>query len=424
MGPTEQVTVIDDRYEVVGALDAGGMGVVYRAVDRRLGRPVAVKVVRTTDPRLAERSAREARLLALVDHPNVVRVYDAGVHDHHPYIVTELVSGRPLSNLVVGGALTPDQVAAICAGAAAGLAATHRVGIVHRDLKPANILVSDRGVVRLLDYGVAAIADFDTLTLDGEVVGTPRYLAPEQVAGHEIGPAADVYALGLVLIECLTGHHPFGGTAVESMGARLTRDPAVPDGLRDPWPELLAAMTAREPADRPPAAEVAELLAAAGANADLHLLGGLDGAAAGGDATAAMPTLASQDANQDATQVIELGDATAELAAVTLTSDTVPEQPRRATGHRRRWWVAFLVAAALVVAGSAVGARVLADRRSDGGTVPSTTSTEAPPTTAPTTTRAPTTTIRPTTTTAPPTTTTTVAKGRGGKPGKGGKPGG
>ncbi len=93
MAPIQQTTLIDDRYEVVGQLDAGGMGVVYQAVDRRLSRTVAVKVVRTTDPRMAERSAREARLLARVDHPNVVRVYDAGVHEEHPYIVTELVSG-------------------------------------------------------------------------------------------------------------------------------------------------------------------------------------------------------------------------------------------------------------------------------------------------------------------------------------------
>ena len=278
MGPTEQTTLIDDRYEIVSQLDAGGMGIVYRAVDRRLGRSVAVKVVRTTDPRLAERSAREARLLARVDHLNVVRVYDAGVHDGQPYIVTELVSGRPLSHVVARGPLTPHQVGAIGASAAAGLAATHGVGVVHRDLKPANILVSDRGVVRLLDYGVASSADIDTLTLEGEVVGTPRYLAPEQVSGQEIGPPADVYALGLVLLECLTGHHPFGGTAIESMGARLTRDPEVPGSLAAPWPSVLSTMTARDPADRPSASDVAERLSVVGLGADLTALGAADDA--------------------------------------------------------------------------------------------------------------------------------------------------
>ena len=147
---------------------------------------------------------------------------------------------------------------------------------MHRDLKPANILVSDRGVVRLLDYGVASFADLETLTLDGEVVGTPRYLAPEQVSGAEVGPPADVYALGLVLIECLTGRHPFGGTAIESMGARLTRDPDLPDGIDDRWTALLAAMTARYPLRRPSAAGVAERMGALGASADLRPPGPLD----------------------------------------------------------------------------------------------------------------------------------------------------
>ena len=120
MSGIEQLTVIADRYEVAGSLDAGGMGVVYRANDRRLGRPVAIKVVRTTEPRLAERSAREARLLARVDHPNVVRVFDVGIHDGHPFIVTELVAGRPLSHLVADGVMAPDRTAAIGAGAASG----------------------------------------------------------------------------------------------------------------------------------------------------------------------------------------------------------------------------------------------------------------------------------------------------------------
>ncbi len=424
MAPIEQMTVIGDRYEVVGALDAGGTGVVYRALDRRLGRPVAVKVVRTTEPRLARRSAREARLLARVNHPNVVRVYDAGVHDDHPYIVTELVGGRPLSHLLGDGRLTPEMTAAVGAGAAAGLAATHRVGIVHRDLKPANILVSDRGVVRLLDYGVASIADGDTLTLDGEVVGTPRYLAPEQVSGGDVGPAADVYALGLVLIECLTGQHPFGGTAMESMGARLTREPAVPAPPTEAWTGILAAMTAREPDRRPTAAEVAELLGPIGAGADLLRLvspNDITEVRDGITTTELMPSLIP---STEPTGVMATGDvATGVMATgVMATGDLATGTgPRAARPRRRRRRAALLVVGVLALAGSAVGALMVADRAGEGGTTPSTASTAPPPSSAPapTTIRVPTTTVRPTTTTAPATTTTTTGKGRGGKPGKG-----
>jgi serine/threonine protein kinase len=414
VAPIEQMTVIGDRYEVVGALDAGGTGVVYRALDRRLGRPVAVKVVRTTEPRLARRSAREARLLARVNHPNVVRVYDAGVHDDHPYIVTELVGGRPLSHLLGDGRLAPEMTAAVGAGAAAGLAATHRVGIVHRDLKPANILVSDRGVVRLLDYGVASIADGDTLTLDGEVVGTPRYLAPEQVSGGDVGPAADVYALGLVLIECLTGQHPFGGTAMESMGARLTREPTVPALPTEPWTAILAAMTAREPDRRPTAAEVAERLGPIGAGADLRRLvspNDITETRDGITTTELMPSLvpSTEPTGVMATGVMATGDP------------ATGTRPRAARPRRRRRRAVLLVVGVLALAGSAVGSLVVADRAGEGGTTPTTAST-APSTSSaptPTTIRVPTTTVRPTTTTAPPTTTTTTGKGRGGKPGKG-----
>jgi serine/threonine protein kinase len=406
VAPIQQVTVIDDRYEVVGRLDAGGTGVVYQAVDRRLARTVAVKVVRTTDPRMAERSAREARLLARVDHPNVVRVYDAGIHDEHPYVVTELVSGRPLSKVISRGPLAPNQVAAIGAEAAAGLAATHRAGIVHRDLKPANILVSDRGVVRLLDYGVASVDDLDTLTLDGEVVGTPRYLAPEQVSGGAVGPAADVYALGLVLIECLAGHHPFEGTAFESMDARVHRDPVVPELLGGTGTALLAAMTSRSAGDRPSAVEASEVLTGLGAGADLRQLG----------APARSPADPTLYLDVDATAT-----GSANPTSITAPAPTAVATPSHASRSRRRWWLAFVLVAALLAAGSVAGARVLADR-ADHGTTP-TTSTEPPPTTT-STTRAPTTTttVRPTTTTAPPTTTTTT-KGHGHK-GKGGRPGG
>jgi serine/threonine protein kinase len=398
MAPIEQLTVVDDRYEIVGTLDTGGTGVVHRAVDRRLGRTVAIKVVHTTDARMAERAAREARLLALVDHPNVVRVYDAGIHAGSPYVVTELVPGRPLSRLVALGPMPVARVAAIGHGAAAGLAASHGAGIVHRDLKPANILVSDRGVVRLLDYGVASVADLETISIDGEVVGTPRYLAPEQLLGEQAGPPVDIYALGLVLIECLAGRHPFGGTVVESVGARLASDPPLPPGVGPMWAELLATMTARQPSARPTAEEVRDVLAPSAMAADLRPL-----ASAGDDTVAWAPS-----------------EPTLETAVLPAPA-SVPGRPS-SLRPRRRWWVAVLAFVVLVAAASAAGAWRLADRPTNGVDPSSTATTEAPaPTT--TSTSAPPTTVRPTTTTRPPTTTTTptTTKGRG-KAGKDGRP--
>ncbi len=301
------------------------------------------------------------------------------------------------------------------------------MGIVHRDLKPANILVSDLGVVRLLDYGVASVDDLDTLTLDGEVVGTPRYLAPEQVSGEEVGPATDVYALGLVLIECLVGAHPFEGTAIESMGARLHRDPVIPPSLGEQGSALLSVMTARDPGDRPPASEVSERLAELGVGADLRPLGtstgaavDLEGTTVSWDASAATPMVASTDPTLYLDPGVTTTEAVPPASVVAVPAGRAgPDTPHPTSRGRRRWWLAFFLVAALVVVGSVAGAWVLADRADD-PTVP-TTSTEGPTTT--TTVRPTSTTVRPTTTTAPPTTTTT-AKGHGPKSGKGGKPGG
>ena len=424
MGPTEQLTLIDDRYEVVGPLDEGGMGVVYRALDRRLGRPVAVKLVRTTDPVVADRLMLEARLLARLDHPNVVRVYDAGTHLGRPYIVTELVPGPPVSELVRRSPIGSADSAAIGAAAAAGLAASHAAGIVHRDLKPANILISELGIVRLLDYGVASSADAGSLTVDGEVVGTPRYLAPEQVAGEVVGPAADVYALGLVLLECLTGARPFGGTVVESMTARLVSAPEIPATLDPPWQPVLAAMTGRLPASRPSARRVGELLAPLGSGSDLVRL-----AAAGGTTTSTTGTISTSiDSSTDFAG--PRADATLVMAAaVTPTSERpVVAGERRPRSRRRRWLVAVIALALLAAGGAAAGAVALADRSSP-ATSPSTTApTTIPPSTP--TTRAPVAVTKPstTTTTKPSTTTTTEAPAtttttnRHGRPGKGGKP--
>ena len=253
--------MIDGRYLVHDVLGTGGAAVVHRATDTRLDRAVAVKLLRDTvdDPTQRERFVAETRLLGGLSHPHLVRVLDAGVDDGRPYLVLELVEGRTLAEGMVG--LEPDRVARVGAEVAAGLAHAHAAGIVHRDVKPANVLLAADGTAKLSDFGIARIVD-DTVhhTRTGMVVGTAAYLAPEQVCGDRVTTAADVYAWGLVLLEALTGTRAYAGTSVETALARLNRQPEVPAALPPVWRDLLLAMTARDPEDRPTAALVADRL--------------------------------------------------------------------------------------------------------------------------------------------------------------------
>ena len=226
------------------------MAEVLRARDTLLGRDVAVKVFRDDLDR--DRARAEMQTLAGLDHPRLVQVHDAGTG----YLVMELVDGPNLAARC--GSLSPDEVASIGADVADGLAYVHARGVVHRDVKPANVLLSPTGA-KLADFGIARIVDSARQTGTGLTVGTAPYLAPEQVTGQPVGPPADVYALGLVLLECLTGRREYDGGAVECALARLHRQPEVPV-LPGPWSPLLRAMTARNPADRPTAAEVAATL--------------------------------------------------------------------------------------------------------------------------------------------------------------------
>jgi len=256
----DENSLIAGRYRLESLIDVGGMGTVYRAQDERLHRPVAVKLVRTTDERAARRLEREAMLLARLDHPNIVRVYDVGQVEGRTYIVTEFVVGHSLQAIGAGGPIPPAEVAEIGRGIAAALDASHHAGIIHRDLKPANILVAETGEPRLLDYGIAAAAGGSGLTLEGELIGTPRYLSPEQARGEEVGASTDLYSLGLVLLECLTGRPVFAGSMSESLGARLVRDPQIPTEFGPDWADLLGRLTVSAPGRRPEAAEVAEAL--------------------------------------------------------------------------------------------------------------------------------------------------------------------
>ncbi|MDO9378489.1 MAG: protein kinase [Nocardioidaceae bacterium] len=259
--------LVDGRYRLAERLGRGGMADVHRAHDEVLGRDVAVKLVRgAPDEDVSEASRRqveEARIAARVAHPGLVTIFDSGTHDGDPYLVMQLLEGVTLDRLLVDGPLPGDAVRRLAAGLAPALAVVHAAGIVHRDLKPANVMVDggrDHPVPTLTDFGISRLLDAVGHTLPGTVVGTARYLSPEQVRGGEAQPASDVYALGLVLLECLTGQHPFPGTQEETLVARVHRGPIVPTSLGPRWTRLVSATTQDDPDRRPTAAEVAHEL--------------------------------------------------------------------------------------------------------------------------------------------------------------------
>jgi len=213
--------VLGERYRIDELIGAGGMGLVYRATHTSIGRALAVKVLRrryATDPDVAQRFAQEARVASSVKHPNVVDIIDYGFTTHGtPYCVMELLVGRSLAREIVDrGPLEPGRAIAIGVAIARGLAAAHRGGIIHRDLKPDNVfLATDEQAaeqVKILDFGIARILDRKTrLTADGAVVGTPEYMSPEQARDEDLDPRSDLYALGVLLFEALSGQVPLQG---------------------------------------------------------------------------------------------------------------------------------------------------------------------------------------------------------------------
>jgi len=263
------------RYILSERVGAGGMGRVFRARDTVLGRDVAIKLFHTdhADGLEPSRHLAEARVLAALDHPSLVTLYDArldgGSGGDHVYLVMEFVDGPSLQRRIEQDALEPAFVADLLVDLARGLAAVHATGVVHRDVKPSNVLLrptrhSPYGWEAVLaDFGVAHLIDAARLTTPGTVIGTAAYLAPEQVRGDPPQPASDVYALGLLTIEALTRLHPYGGgTLQETVLARLSRSPSIPDTLGVEWTSLLTAMTSLDPAERPTAAVVADRAAA------------------------------------------------------------------------------------------------------------------------------------------------------------------
>jgi eukaryotic-like serine/threonine-protein kinase len=249
--------VLADRYRLDDPIAAGGMGEVWRAVDLVLGRPVAVKLLREDygqHPETLERFRAEARHTAAVSHPAIAKMYDYGEPGPRQpsFLVMELVEGSPLTRLLARGPLEPARTMDIVAQAAAGLEAAHAAGLVHRDIKPGNLLVSLDGSVKITDFGIAYAAGSAPLTRTGALIGTPAYLAPERVAGASAGPASDLYSLGIVAYECLTGAQPFSGTPMEiALAHQYQSLPPLPPGVPLPVAALVAELTARDPAGRP-----------------------------------------------------------------------------------------------------------------------------------------------------------------------------
>jgi serine/threonine protein kinase len=256
----EPPEVIAGRYEVGGLIGSGGTARVYQAFDQRLRRDVAVKVYERGAVAVEVlRRAREKAIQASIDHPRVVALYDSGTEGDRPYLVMQLVTGENLAQRLLAGPMPAEQVTELAAELAEALAHVHDRRIVHRDLKPANVLLGGDGPL-LSDFGIAHELDSTHVTGTGLVTGTAAYLAPEQVVGEQAGPAADVYALGLILLECLTAEREYPGTLAESATARLHRPPRVPAGLPASLADVLERMTVREPAQRPSAGEVVRLL--------------------------------------------------------------------------------------------------------------------------------------------------------------------
>lgn len=322
--------IVAGRYRVDTLIGRGGMAAVYRAHDMSLGRTVALKLFAATGESDKDegRKTSEIRLLASLKHHALVTLYDASdgseLDGEPAFMAMELVEGPTLSQLLDAGPLDRREVARMGADLAEALHVVHAAGIVHRDLKPSNVLLEDSTSpdrtfrVKLADFGIAYVVDSTRLTLPGTLVGTAAYLSPEQAKGEPPTPASDVYSLGLVLLEALTGVRAFPGSMIEAATARLLRDPVVPESVGADWAALLVAMTNRDPEQRPDALAVARTIH------EFSTTGTQAARAATPDATA-MSTVAAPVAETDGS-----GSAVRAAADSPTTAQVVTDHPTTA----------------------------------------------------------------------------------------------
>ncbi|WP_309068049.1 protein kinase [Microbacterium sp.] len=376
--------MLDGRYRLLECIGTGGMSRVHRAEDTALGRIVAIKLIADMGDEDAARARSEVAVLASLSHPALVTLFDAHIGAGQDYLVMEFVDGPTLSQLLREGPLPPAETAALATELAEALHAAHRAGIVHRDVKPSNVLLASTDVpgrrfhAKLADFGIAYLLHSDRMTSPGMVMGTAAYLAPEQARGEAPTPATDVYALGLMLLEALTGEPAFPrATPVATAVARQTTRPRIPATVPAGWASLIERMTAPDPIARPSAADVARetaglahasrasqeadatmpiaaagLGAAAGAGVPGAAAAGagLAAASAAGDApTAAIPATEAIPATaaMPATTAMPTGAAATSLSAAA--GGTAAAAPRR---NRRR---PALIATGAAAAAAAIG---------------------------------------------------------------------
>jgi eukaryotic-like serine/threonine-protein kinase len=274
--------VLNNRYVLDERLAVGGMGEVWKATDRLLGRPVAVKLLKQQyldDETFRGRFRAEARFAAGLQHGGIAQVYDYGEQDDLAYLVMELVPGETLSRILAqGGPMSVDATLDVIGQAAQALQVAHSAGIIHRDIKPGNLMVTADGTVKITDFGIARGGGDSSMTQTGMVMGTAQYVSPEQATGKRVTPAADLYSLGVVAFECLSGRPPFVADTPVALALKHVREepPPLPESMARAVRGLVGALLAKHPDDRPRSArEVAE-----GAYAIRHSLGIGDDASA------------------------------------------------------------------------------------------------------------------------------------------------
>ena len=373
---------------MVARRGSGGAGIVYRAIDDRLGRTVAIKLLQrglADDPIFLRRFRDEAQAAAQLNHPNIMKVFDWGSDEGEPYLVMEYLSNGSLRELHArGSSLSTSQVVQIGAATASALAYSHHRNFLHRDIKPANLLFDDGGRVRIADFGlVRALSETTVTETGGGILGTPRYMAPEQVEGKRSVPGSDVYSLGLVLYEALFGAIPFQGDTQLALAFARLRDPVVNPLPDDPVARSIVSMLERDPDSRPSAAEIEhewngfardltnpEPLFAPGAGTlastpevvmDDSLQWLADGSTVAVDLTDHLALARDESSTAMlADQTRENTDHTSALDISNTPRLTPVPQDMEEVGSRRPWWLLFFLLPILVAA--ALGGAVLYQR--------------------------------------------------------------